>query len=1183
MTPDIGDEKNLRAYLLGQIEDENLVEGIERCVLEDPDFLAKTQMSEESLIEEYVLNQLRDEELERFKTLFLSVPERREKILITKALHNLGEEKKQEGRVFSWKFLRQFGFFPKLAFGFLLLLIFIISGYWIIFQQENSKESLAKLQEIYSRERAVEARIADFSYSPLIVLRSDKQNKDNETARRKIEMKLIEAVEEKPNGENHNALGVFYLTERNFDKAIDQFENSLKYNPNDAKIRSNLGAALLEKGKLEADAKRFETLSRALEAATKAYELDNSRLEALFNRALILQELKVPRQAIEAWKVYMEKDGASKWGEEARRNLENIEKQKTEAFKPKEKILEDFLNAFRENNELTAWKIHSQTKEISTGQLLPHRLARSYLENTENELPEKARENLSALIYIGALEEKKAADFFFREWGNFYSNLKKNEIKVLLEAHQHLEKGFHGISTSDYSAAKTNFEKSRDLFLQANNILEAKITELWIGHCLTRLGKINQSTELMFSLIQFANEKNYKWLEMGAHGWLGTNYLLQNEYSNSIEAYKKSLALARSISDTYHKQRSLAALTEVHRKIGESEKALSAISQSLADEDLYFQSERQMWRNYIYASQAFDQMNFPEAAIAFGLENLLLGEEIYKNPAISHNSHISLSEMFEGKGDYASALEYAEKSRAFALKLPQDSAVKTLLAHSELQIGKSKSRMGNCTEGLKNLEQALGIYNEISEYTFLKYNTHKEKLFCFQALKQTDEFEKELALILQIFEKHRTQILEEQARNVFFDREQTVYDAATENSWSKGDFVAAFNYSEKSKARSLLDLINEKGKVSNQELHFTASVEPFSLNEIQARMPEQAQIVQFAVLPDKILAFIIGRNNFEVLKIEISQTELEEKIESFLNSIVKEKESSTSIQKKSAALFEILIKPIFPRLDRNKEIYFVSDKILNRLPFAALYSPETKKYLIEEITISSSPSATVFISATEKARNKPFSANEKILSIGNPAFDRAENPNLSDLKAAEREAREIAGLYPGATGITGASATQEAVLDELKKTEILHFAGHFLPNKTTPLFSKLVLARKEGETSGDLRVLEIAQQKNPNLKLAVLSACQTGYETQFNGEGAVGAARFFLAIGVPAVVASHWSIDSQATANLMTNFHRYRKQPGFSTAKALQKAQIEAIQKSDETNLPFYWAAFSSVGGFNAA
>src|SRR5262249_29946271 len=121
-----------------------------------------------------------------------------------------------------------------------------------------------------------------------------------------------------------------------------------------------------------------------------------------------------------------------------------------------------------------------------------------------------------------------------------------------------------------------------------------------------------------------------------------------------------------------------------------------------------------------------------------------------------------------------------------------------------------------------------------------------------------------------------------------------------------------------------------------------------------------------------------------------------------------------------------------------------------------------------------------------------------------------------------------------------------------------------------------------GEENDDLSVDEIGKLRLNQTRLVVLSACKTGFENYYHGEGAIGAARTFFAAGVPQVVASRWKVDSSATALLMTSFHRNRKKLGLTTAESLRAAELELLANENFSS-PYFWAAFAAIGGLESS
>ena len=258
----------------------------------------------------------------------------------------------------------------------------------------------------------------------------------------------------------------------------------------------------------------------------------------------------------------------------------------------------------------------------------------------------------------------------------------------------------------------------------------------------------------------------------------------------------------------------------------------------------------------------------------------------------------------------------------------------------------------------------------------------------------------------------------------------------------------------------------------------------------------------------------------------------------------------------------------------------IPDKVLHRLPFAALISPHNGKYLIEDYALFYAPSLSVLWHTSEAAQRKSSSGQSSsgqgtALSIGNPSFDLNPHPELPLLRSAEMEARMVAELYePSAKLRLARDASKDRILREMSSAEVIHFAGHYVIDGSSPLMSRMLLA------GGDISALEIVSQRLDRTKLVVLSACQTGFDRYYESEGAVGLARAFIVAGVPLVVASQWPVDSDATASLMISFHRYRRS-GLDSFESLRKAQADMLHASAEPHTsPYYWAAFLCAGGY---
>jgi CHAT domain-containing protein len=97
-----------------------------------------------------------------------------------------------------------------------------------------------------------------------------------------------------------------------------------------------------------------------------------------------------------------------------------------------------------------------------------------------------------------------------------------------------------------------------------------------------------------------------------------------------------------------------------------------------------------------------------------------------------------------------------------------------------------------------------------------------------------------------------------------------------------------------------------------------------------------------------------------------------------------------------------------------------------------------------------------------------------------------------------------------------------------------------------------------------------------NADLVVLSACDTG-RGKITGDGVVGLSRALISAGTPSVIVSLWSVDDQATSELMQKFYQLWLNPNQPTdkAQALRQAMLTTMQTHPDPRL---WAAFTLIG-----
>ena len=195
---------------------------------------------------------------------------------------------------------------------------------------------------------------------------------------------------------------------------------------------------------------------------------------------------------------------------------------------------------------------------------------------------------------------------------------------------------------------------------------------------------------------------------------------------------------------------------------------------------------------------------------------------------------------------------------------------------------------------------------------------------------------------------------------------------------------------------------------------------------------------------------------------------------------------------------------------------------------------------------------------------------------------READVTFNRLPFTRQEAEQILALVPATSRLQAfdLAASRAAVTSrELSQYRIVHFATHGILNSKQPELSGVVLSLVDEKGKAQNGFLRLHDVFNLNLpaELVVLSACQTGLGENVKGEGLVGLTRGFMYAGSPRIVVSLWSVDDEATSQLMAKFYKKMLQDGLKPSAALRAAQLELWQQQ-RWQAPFYWAAFTLQG-----
>ena len=377
------------------------------------------------------------------------------------------------------------------------------------------------------------------------------------------------------------------------------------------------------------------------------------------------------------------------------------------------------------------------------------------------------------------------------------------------------------------------------------------------------------------------------------------------------------------------------------------------------------------------------------------------------------------------------------------------------------------------------------------------------------------------------------------------------------------------------------------------KLTLSGSATPLTLEQAQRALPANVQLAQYVAGDDRLMIWLVTRDRVITAKSNIGADDLRKKVTAYLEAL-RARAPLEQLNRQASDLYQLLIAPIGGRLDRNLTLCVAPDGALQDLPFAALVSPESKRYLVEDFTLVVNPSASVFARAIDLSLRKQKSEPEPFLGFGNPRFDQQRFPRLQALPASEQELERIQSLYPHRLTLNRRQATESALIKQIGEYEIVHLATHALSDKQSSMLSAIVLAEEphfatrasaEGKKTdgitldGALQAQEIYNLKPERTRLVVLSSCRSGLGDERRNEALGGLAQAFLVAGVPAVVASLWDIDDDSAAGLMEKFHVAHRVNKLSFSQSLRQAQLSFLQTSSvKRRHPFFWATFMVTG-----
>lgn len=402
-------------------------------------------------------------------------------------------------------------------------------------------------------------------------------------------------------------------------------------------------------------------------------------------------------------------------------------------------------------------------------------------------------------------------------------------------------------------------------------------------------------------------------------------------------------------------------------------------------------------------------------------------------------------------------------------------------------------------------------------------------------------------------ESIRAKFRSEEFKSGLFGDVQKIFEQAIALSMDAGDAEGAWQLSERSRARALLDIVRERVAADDAE---TAVVE---LKDLVASLRKGETLIQFHSLDDRLLVWTVNAGGLQGRALPVGRAELDAAIEALRQSIFGRRRNTAEL---AGALHDKLFAGL--ALPAGERLIVVPHGGLHYLPFQALRGADG--FLIQRHPVAVVPSASL---AVQLAR-RSFDARRTLVAFGNPA-----NSAREDLPGAEREVQLISTLFPDKRVFYQREASKTRFREAAGAGRILHVAAHAEVDSIDPLHSRILLAA-EGNDPGFLEAREVYGVDLKGVSLVTLSACESGLGRVARGDEIQGFTRSFLTAGASGLVASLWPVADDSTELLMTTLYGELAK-GAEAIDAMRSAQLAVLAQKKFAH-PFFWAPFNLIG-----
>lgn len=430
-----------------------------------------------------------------------------------------------------------------------------------------------------------------------------------------------------------------------------------------------------------------------------------------------------------------------------------------------------------------------------------------------------------------------------------------------------------------------------------------------------------------------------------------------------------------------------------------------------------------------------------------------IGDKQHAAVNLAHLGNVHLA-----RKEYAAAIDFYKES----LHIQEEIGNREDAAETIVQLAAAYNLQGNYEQALQFASRA----QEIAGYEgFIQpgWRSRLQAGKAYRGLNRQERAEAEFSRAISVIEDVRQHVVGDESEQAgFFNERLEVYSRMIELQAASGRKSEALEYSERAKARVLVDVLKTgrseldgvltaeehshdqqlrsqlaalnvqvmresrgrakdarpsplQSKLEDVRLQYSAfrtslyvshpemriqrgELQPVRAEEAQRLLGPETTLLEYAVSDDKLVLFVCGSRG--ELQVFVQPIE-EQKLADTVEQFRRQLANrDLAFRPTAQRLYQLVLAPASSHLKGSGKLVIVPDGVLWELPFQALLDP-TGRYLLDDYAISYAPSLTAWKSMNEvKKGRRQNRGQSQLLAMGNPQW---ESRAADRLKAVYRD------------------------------------------------------------------------------------------------------------------------------------------------------------------------------------